>query len=71
MAEQTQQDQYNRLLAIAFEERVNAQAIAANLQQRLDLAMKVIGELREEAAKTKAPDVTPLAPAETVTMMMD
>jgi len=28
--------------------------------------MNVIGELREEAAKTKAPDVTPLAPAELV-----
>jgi hypothetical protein len=56
----TQIDDYNRLLAIAFEERVNAQATAAQLEQKNALAGQIIEQLRKEnaelAEKLKAPE---------------
>lgn len=48
----TEQDGYNRLLAIAFEERVNAQSYAANLEQRLALAAQML-----EAERAKSADL--------------
>lgn len=50
----TQADDFNRLIAMAFEERVNAQAYAANVEQRLALAAQMLEVERAKVAELQA-----------------
>lgn len=50
----TQADDFNRLIAMAFEERVNAQAYAANVEQRLALAAQMLEAERAKVAELQA-----------------
>lgn len=57
----TQADDFNRLIAMAFEERVNAQSYAANLEQRLGLAAQMLEAERAKSAalQKKVDELTP------------
>lgn len=44
----TTQDDYNRLIAVAFEKQVNAEAYAGQLEQKLAMAGQIIEQLRSE-----------------------